>query len=209
MKRLILVALLLSTGCVSMRLENNLPPKIRAFYDEHYFIMEYKVPADIDRKCPTEREYFLKLSPTLQEKYIELFWKIREIGMKEEYDLRLEVANKWFKGEGMDGYKTDRGRIMLICGQPDHEFWYLDDELYLGGGEEWIDLTQHKITLVWKYWWGSGLASLIELWFYYDNNRRWKFIEPMDKEIQDFMYYWRWRTAPTKDGWRLWQEAIK
>jgi GWxTD domain-containing protein len=207
MKRLILVALLLSAGCVSVRLENSLPPKIRAWYDEHYFIMEYQVPAEVDRKCPTERFYFLKLTPDLREKYIELFWQMREIGMKEEYDLRLEVCRKWFKGEGINPLRTDQGQVMLLCGQPDYvEFRDQNGELYMEGNEEWEYLGPGERRFqIWKYWFGQGIwQQLIDIRFEWLGSKKWQVEREYSQVQQMFFDHWKWRTAPTEDGWRLW-----
>jgi GWxTD domain-containing protein len=40
----------------------------------------------------------------------------------EEYFTRLAVANQQFKGEGMQGWRTDRGEVFITLGSPDESY---------------------------------------------------------------------------------------
>jgi GWxTD domain-containing protein len=47
------------------------------------------------------------------------FWRQRGAGVREEYLSRVAYANTNFRVLGRDGFKTDRGRVMILYGQPD------------------------------------------------------------------------------------------
>ena len=74
-----------------------------------------------------ERQLFLKLPTDAdREKYIEQFWGRRdptpgtpENEFKTEHFKRIDYANVYFGGEwAADGWRTDRGKIWIILGQP-------------------------------------------------------------------------------------------
>ncbi len=76
---------------------------------------------------PVEKDVFLKLrSNREQDLFIKAFWKQRdptpstdENEFKEEHYRRIEHANRYFgKGIPKPGWKTDRGRIYIILGEP-------------------------------------------------------------------------------------------
>lgn len=73
-----------------------------------------------------EKTLFINL-PTEEErgKFIENFWKRRdpdprtpENEFKLEYYKRIALANKFFGGSGIDGWRTDRGKIFILLGPP-------------------------------------------------------------------------------------------
>jgi GWxTD domain-containing protein len=72
-----------------------------------------------------ERRAFL-LSPDAEKpKFIEEFWARRnpdpssgENAFKAEYLKRIEQARRMFPGEGIPGWMTDRGRILVLFGPP-------------------------------------------------------------------------------------------
>jgi len=81
-----------------------------------------------------ERKIFLKLPPSERKSFMDEFWKRRDPlpgtatnEFKEEYLLRLEQANKFFGEGGKQGWLSDRGRIWITLGPPDHR------ETYPGG----------------------------------------------------------------------------
>jgi GWxTD domain-containing protein len=47
------------------------------------------------------------------------FWRQRGAGVREEYLSRVAYANTNYRVLSRDGYRTDRGRVMIIYGQPD------------------------------------------------------------------------------------------
>jgi len=68
---------------------------------------------------------FKEYPPFEREEFIEKFWARRDPSpttvrneFKEEYFLRIEEANKLFKG-GIAGWLQDRGRIYVLFGPPD------------------------------------------------------------------------------------------
>lgn len=52
-------------------------------------------------------------------KFLSDFWRARGLGTREEYLARIAYANTNFRILSRDGYKTDRGRVMVMYGQPD------------------------------------------------------------------------------------------
>lgn len=47
------------------------------------------------------------------------FWRQRSPGLREEYLSRVAYANTNFRVLSREGYKTDRGRVVIVYGQPD------------------------------------------------------------------------------------------
>ncbi len=73
-----------------------------------------------------EKETFKTLNEDGKRIFLKEFWSKRDPTpgtpineYKKDYLNRVEFANRRFKGNFKDGYKTDRGRVMLIYGQPD------------------------------------------------------------------------------------------
>ncbi|MFP4081151.1 MAG: GWxTD domain-containing protein [Candidatus Aminicenantes bacterium] len=73
-----------------------------------------------------EKKIFINL-PTEEErgKFIHNFWKKRdpdpntaENEFKLEYYKRIALANKFFGASGIDGWRTDRGKIYILLGPP-------------------------------------------------------------------------------------------
>jgi GWxTD domain-containing protein len=96
---------------------SKLPPKYKKWLDEDvvYII------------APIEREVFLKLKTDRERDLLqEAFWKHRDPTpgtptneFKEEHYRRLNYANHFFgRGIPKPGWKTDRGRIYIILGEP-------------------------------------------------------------------------------------------
>jgi len=52
-------------------------------------------------------------------KFMSDFWRHRESGTREEYLARVAHANSNFRAMSREGYKTDRGRVVIMYGQPD------------------------------------------------------------------------------------------
>ncbi len=85
--------------------------------------LEEVVPYIITKK---EREFFISL-PTEADrgKFIETFWKNRdpnpqtpENEFKIDYYKRIALANKFFGYSGIQGWRTDRGKIFILLGPP-------------------------------------------------------------------------------------------
>ena len=85
---------------------------------------------------PGERDAFLKLTTEEErQQFVEQFWLGRdptpgteENEFKEEHYRRIAYANEHF-GEGIPGWKTDRGRVYIVLGPPDQ----------ITGYQKWAD----------------------------------------------------------------------
>ncbi len=103
-----------------------------------------------------ERDVFSQLStPDEMDQFIEQFWQRRDIDpntafneYKEEHYRRIAYANAHF-GSGIPGWKTDRGRVLIMFGEPDAK------EYNPGGG-----------TVIRKPWEGGGRTNTFpyEIW---------------------------------------------
>jgi len=75
---------------------------------------------------PKEKEVFLELQNNHErDLFIEAFWKHRdptpgnqENEYREEHYRRIKYANRMFRGTGKPGWKTDRGKVYIILGEP-------------------------------------------------------------------------------------------
>jgi GWxTD domain-containing protein len=75
---------------------------------------------------PKEKEVFINLPNEVERgKFIEIFWKKRdpnpqtpENEYKLEYYRRIALANKLFTAGGIQGWRTDRGKIYILLGPP-------------------------------------------------------------------------------------------
>lgn len=75
---------------------------------------------------PLEKEVFLKLSSDEErELFIKAFWAQRDPTpgsdrneFKEEHMRRFQYANRRFTGAGKPGWKTDRGKVYILLGEP-------------------------------------------------------------------------------------------
>lgn len=85
--------------------------------------LEEVVPYIITKK---EREFFINLPTEVDRgKFIESFWKKRdpnpqtpENEFKIDYYKRIALANKFFGYSGIQGWRTDRGKIYILLGPP-------------------------------------------------------------------------------------------
>ena len=99
----------------------------------HYYNLERKLDSeDSDwynrvRYIITKQEskIFLELPDSEREKFKEEFWERRDPDpstkineFKIEYYDRVELADEIFRSEGIPGYRTDRGRILILFGPP-------------------------------------------------------------------------------------------
>jgi len=114
---ILLITLLLFPFLLYSKKKTELPPKYKKWIEEEvvYII------------TPKEREVFYQLETDAQrDRFIEEFWRQRDPTpgtprneFKEEHYRRIEYANKWFgRGTPIPGWKTDRGRVYIILGEP-------------------------------------------------------------------------------------------
>lgn len=109
-------------GCATSRLMKSLDPDSRLFYSRVRYLITKE-----------ESRIFLNLPAEERKAFIEEFWKKRdpvpeteENEFKEEYELRIEEANRLFnEGGGSEpGWLQDRGRIYILLGPPDNRETY-------------------------------------------------------------------------------------
>lgn len=109
-----LVILILAAGCRLYNLERRLDPANAEFLNKVRYII-----------TTGERKAFLELPDASKPAFIEDFWKRRdpdprtpENEFKDEYFKRIDQANRLFIGEGLPGWQTDRGRVLILYGPP-------------------------------------------------------------------------------------------
>jgi len=121
---------------VSLRISKGFPEQHKKWLDEDvvYII------------TPKEREVFLQLdSDKERDLFIEAFWKHRdptpgtpENEFKEEHYRRINHANRMFGwGEPKPGWKTDRGKIYIILGEP-HSIDRYEEVKQVANTEVWF-----------------------------------------------------------------------
>ena len=106
-----------------------------------------------------------------RENFIEQFWfrrnptgRIGDNPFREEHYRRIVYANQHFSS-GIDGWRTDRGRIYIMYGEPDEKETHPTGGMYFrrrseGGGQ--------TSTVPWERWWYrhiDGMGSDIEIEF--------------------------------------------
>lgn len=129
----ILGAAILAAGCAFSQTaaagqKNSLSPKYEIWLDEEVLFIILPIERQVFRKLTTDRERDL---------FIEAFWKQRdptpgtpENEFKTEHARRIAYANKNFhRTTPLPGWRTDRGRIYIILGEPN------DIERYSGQGQ--------------------------------------------------------------------------
>jgi GWxTD domain-containing protein len=68
----------------------------------------------------TERSNYGQLSGAdAKRKFLSDFWRNRPAGKRDEYLARVSAANQTMRAGGKDGYRTDRGRVLIMYGTPD------------------------------------------------------------------------------------------
>ncbi|MBN2318373.1 MAG: GWxTD domain-containing protein [Acidobacteria bacterium] len=106
-----------------------------------------------------------------RENFIEQFWlrrnpdqRIGDNPFREEHYRRIAYANQHFSS-GMDGWRTDRGRIYIMYGPPDQRETHPTGGMYYRRRSEGGGMTS---TLPWERWWYrhiEGLGNDIEIEF--------------------------------------------
>jgi len=107
-------ALAAGAACHYYNLERQLDPVNAEFLSKVRYIIS-----------SSERHAFLELPESEKPRFIEEFWAKRnpdptspENAFKTEYFKRIDQSNKLFQGEGLPGWLTDRGRILILFGPP-------------------------------------------------------------------------------------------
>ena len=119
-----------------------------------------------------ERKGFLQLQTNEErEQYIEAFWQRRnpdqdslENSFKEEHYRRIAYANERF-GAGVQGWRTDRGRMYIMWGPPTSKESRTHGENYQRPLSEGGGTTKTYAFETWNYNYVEGLGSNITLEF--------------------------------------------
>ena len=120
----------------------------------------------------SEKEVFQKLqTPDEKDQFIEQFWYRRDPDLrtsanefKEEHYRRMAYANERFTS-GVPGWRTDRGRIYIIHGDPVEIEKHQDGESYQRPPHEGGGFTVVYAFQVWRYRYIEGMGSNIEIEF--------------------------------------------
>jgi len=96
-----------------------------------------------------EKKIFRKLKDEeMREEFMKEFWDKRDPNLsteinefKEEFEARVTYAGLHYKSEGIPGWKTDRGRIYIYLGPPDHIY-----------EQPYLNYPNLKARIVWVYY---------------------------------------------------------
>lgn len=115
----VLLLLALAACAARSRSVRSLLPDEKEFLSEVRYII-----------TKNERKIFRETPAAERAQFIEEFWKVRdpdpsteENEFRDEYYRRIEVANRLFR-EGSAGWLSDRGRILILLGEPDRRDTY-------------------------------------------------------------------------------------
>ncbi|HSR68042.1 MAG TPA: GWxTD domain-containing protein [Acidobacteriota bacterium] len=119
-----------------------------------------------------ERDVFEKLvTDEERDQFIEQFWRRRDPDMrtpnnefKEEHYRRVAYANERF-ASGVPGWKTDRGRIYIIHGEPVEIEKHYSGESYQRPSHEGGGFTSVVPFEIWRYHYIEGLGPDVEIEF--------------------------------------------
>lgn len=110
----LLLLYLISSACYLYRLERKLDPENMEFLNRVRYIITSR-----------EERMFLQLPESERPEFRNKFWRDRdpdpeteENEFKREYFRRMEQADEIFISEGIEGWRTDRGRILVLYGLP-------------------------------------------------------------------------------------------
>jgi len=186
-------------------LERKLPKDIRDWYDLHGQLMETRVPEWIDENTPTEKLHFLRLPTEWQRVYMTIFWQLRQMNAEWLFYERVEFANENFKHEGRLGWKTDRGRVFILCGSPQHIQWYRRDSVSLPSD----GMLDGSYIQVWHYsQYGIGFANYA---FQYNPPMTWRRTivgaASVGNQLQ-LEKYWKAVLGVTPGGWEIWGDKL-
>jgi len=146
-----LLVLVVLNGCSSRRLEKTLSPEEKEFLST----VRYTI-------TPEERKIFLQLPPAERTNFMDEFWKRRDPvpgtainEFKEEYFIRINQANKLFGEGGKQGWLSDRGRIWITLGPPDHRETYPRGQSFYGFPVEIWHYGFYQIYFIDRFWNGN------------------------------------------------------
>jgi len=107
-------------SCAAGRMPKNLAPEEQEFLSSVRYIISGQ-----------EKKAFLALPPSERTRFIDEFWKERDLDpsteineYKTEYLKRIAEAKHLFSEGGTSGWLTDRGRIYILLGPPEQRETY-------------------------------------------------------------------------------------
>jgi GWxTD domain-containing protein len=113
------LALMLASCSTGGKSVHSMPLEYRQFISEVRYIISSK-----------ERKIFKNTPAEERARFVEEFWKVRdpdptteENEFRDEYYRRIDVANHLFR-EGSAGWLSDRGRILILLGEPERRDTY-------------------------------------------------------------------------------------
>jgi len=114
------VGLIFLISCAAGRMPKNLAPDEQEFFSNVRYIISGQ-----------EKKAFLALPPSERPRFIDEFWKKRDLDpstelneFKTEYLKRISEAKHLFSEGGTSGWLTDRGRIYILLGPPEQRETY-------------------------------------------------------------------------------------
>ncbi len=142
-----------------------------------------------------ERKVFLQLATDEErENFIESFWIRRdptpdsmENEFKEEHYRRIAYANERY-ASGIQGWRTDRGRIYIAYGPPDEIEAHPSGGMYQRPYDEGGGFTSTYPFEIWRYRWLEGIGSDILLEFV-DPTMTGEYRLTMDPSEKDALLY--------------------
>ncbi|MCP2604344.1 GWxTD domain-containing protein, partial [Candidatus Aminicenantes bacterium AC-708-M15] len=151
---------------------------------------------------------FLELPPEERKKFIEEFWKRRDPDpttevneFKEEYYKRIEEANKLFRGEGREGWLTDRGRIYVIFGPPTSRFTYPMGHPEIGRPAEIWYYGWFPVVFVDWFWNGTYTLETHNVVYLHELNKAQAIQQARFRPEKPFFdLNWRLKKLKRKDG---------
>lgn len=221
-KKFLILSIILTfcLSCATWRMERKLTDgDIVEWYKLHNQIMRSKVPQWIDAENVRENVHFLRLGmlfpgkdgKKLQRVYANrFFWQIRQEGLKDVFYNRLAYANRHFD-EGKPGWRTDRGRIFMLVGYPQHiQVYGMTENGYVMPEMNW-DTPKYPRTFMewWYYYHGHMVVYIFK--FELPNTWRNEFLSAGGQgnlvEFERWLQEEFW--APTIEGWDLWASYLK
>ncbi len=126
-----------------------------------------------------EKKYFLSLSTEAERgQFMLRFWKVRDTDsdtpeneFKLEHYRRIAMANHWFSNEGIAGWRTIRGKTLILLGPP-HEVETSNNPIPFGTKNRSEDplsqmmdvLGHHGGVEVWGYY---GISKRVPYWIHF------------------------------------------
>jgi hypothetical protein len=201
----ILALSLITSACITYKLERKLTPEVSEWYAWHKYIMDAPIPSwvGLPKKFKTEKDLFLRFSPEMQKEYIEkIFWKVRD-SLAPDFEERKALVKEFLKRNHNELLEGVRARLLLQCGNPDFVYYITASQIIEERGE--LFPTQHmdiegNVYQVWEYIdWQNG-GKKVQFYFSWDG-MNWRLAEGFNIDAVRLIegrvtYFW-----PFEDDW--------